>query len=295
MKTIASDTRILTDQECYDFLGEDDNDSDHPIIVPLRNSVEAWVQNVHCKRNFISTEYRKDRYDGTNGRLLQLRNWPITNVARISINTENVISIRNTNSNSICSVSVNDLGVKLNYNWTITNLLFSAYSTISLMLDAINARSADGWVASLMAPNRSGLRSDEIIETFGQNARENSMIYLAVPYQPESGFDVLPDSGQIDFYAGFPGGVRNIFVDFTAGYATTEAMSTTSGIIVMPEDLKLAIKILLKHAYQRREEESFSVDSYSVAGLSMTFVKDGVPTEAKRILEKYRRHIIGGL
>jgi hypothetical protein len=291
MKTIPSATKILTDQECYDFLGVDDNDSDHPIIAPLRTSVEAWVQNVYCKRNFISTEYRKDRYNGNNSRLLQLRNYPISNVARVAINTENVISIRNTRTGTICSVSANDLGVKLNVDWTVTTLLFADYATLSLMVDAINARSADGWVASLMASNRSSLRSDEIIETFGQNARENVMIYLDVPYQPEYGFDVLPDSGQIDFYAGFPGGVRNIFVDYTAGYATT----TIAGILDMPEDLKLGIKILLKHAYQRRDEESFSVDSYSVSGVSMSFSKDGVPTEAKKLLSKYRRNILGGL
>jgi hypothetical protein len=291
MKMIPSAVKILTDQECYDFLGADDNDSDHPIIAPLRNSVEAWVQNVYCKRNFISTEYRKDRYDGNSSRLLQLRNYPITNVARVSVNTENVISIRNTGSGTIRSVSVNDLGVKLNVDWTITTLLFATYATLTLLVDAINAHSSDGWVANLIASNRANTRSDDLVETFGQNTRDNVMIYLSIPYQPEYGFEVLPDAGQVDFYAGFPRGFRNIFIDYTAGYA----VAAIAGIPDMPEDLKLAIKVLLKHVYQRRDEESFSVDSYSVSGVSMSFVKDGVPTEAKKLLDKYKRHILGGL
>ena len=291
MKTITSATKILTDQECYDFLGTDDNDSDHPVIAPLRTSVEAWVQNVYCKRNLVSTEYRRDRYDGNNSRLLQLRNYPISNVARVAINTENVISIRNTRSGTICSVSVNELGIKLNVDWVVTTLLFSAYATLTLVVDAINARSADGWVASLSSPGRASMRSDEIIETFGQNARENSVIYLSIPYQPEYGFEVISDAGQIDFYAGFPGGIRNIFVDYTAGYA----VAATAGVPDMPEDLKLGIKILLKHVYQRRDEEAFGLDGYSVSGVSMSFNKEGIPVEARKLLSRYKRNLLGGL
>ncbi len=293
--TIASVEHILSDQECYDFLGTDDSNSNTPIITTLRDSVEIYLREIYWKRNLISTEYRKDRYDGNGTRRINLRNYPITNVARVSINTEQVIKITHTIATStVATVSVNYLGVVLNYNWTSTTLSFTTYPTITLMVNAINAQSANGWSASLMSSQRASYRSDELLDVMGQSVRGGTQVYLQIPYQPEYEFDVYPEYGQLDFFAGFPKGFRNIIVDYTAGYQVLApgVTQTNFNIPLLGEDIKLGIKILLKHIYQKRQEETFSLDSYSISGLSMSFQKEIIPRDAVVLLSKYRRHVI---
>ena len=57
------------------------------------------------------------------------------------------------------------------------------------------------------------------------------------------------------------------------------------------EDLALAILVLIKNIYQRRVEESFGLNSYSVAGMSVAFSQD-LPSQAADILEGYRRRLV---
>jgi len=279
-------TTLVSDDEIYAFLGEDDSDSAYPIIANLRDSIEEIVQNVYCKRTFYKKFWRLDRYDGEGPpqTILNLRNWPIINFLRLCISIQDCINVYNTSKPTIASVSVTDTYVYLYKDGIENKILFAPDSTSVLtigdMVTAINGI-GNGWQADSTDTYLNSYRSDDLIPIFGWNARDRNQVTLAIPYEPEWQFEVYPEKGQVYRSGGFPRGHNNIFCDYTSGYDST----------AVPEDLKLAIKILVKHYYQKKDEESYSVTDYSLEGIKMTFQTD-IPLDAKLILDKYTRHTL---
>ena len=104
-------------------------------------------------------------------------------------------------------------------------------------------------------------------------------MYLQIPQEAEWDVEVYADWGQIRRIGGFPRGSRNVLVDYTAGYAAAD----------MPEDLALAVKVLAKHFWVRRDEENWGASSYGAGELSVTFEKEPIPKEVKDVLDRYRR------
>ena len=280
--------------------------SDNPISDPtaivstIKNSVEAWLQNVYCRRNFESTAY-KEYYDGrgssnyndgfvnnsgigsyygldNTNKVIVLDNYPIISLNRLSVGTESVIKVTNTNTGAHASVSCSSTTVTLWKDGTTNTLSLATYTTMTTLVDAINLLS--GWSAGLMSSTYGSYPSTILSEKMGMSCINNYWVYLEMPDEGWSGFEVYPTEGKIYSSSGFPYGHKNVFVDYTAGYE------------VVPEDLKLAVMILVKYIYQRRNEESFGVSSYSIAGISQTF-SGTVPDQVKNIVDsKYRRYIL---
>lgn len=268
---------IVDMKTVFKFLGIDILTTADKNIELIRDATEAWVQNVYCRKNLVATSY-KEQYDGTGGNYLSLDNYPITAVNRLSIDTDDAISILNTNTGAVASVSVSSSAVSLYKDGTTTSLSFTTYSTLTTLVAAINATS--GWSASLMSSNFGSYPSTVLMTKFGLSSINNNTVYLPMPSEDsEDDFDVDVATGIIYSPFGFPAGRRNIFVDYSAGYST------------IPDDAQMGTLILIKNLYQRRSEESFGLSSYSVSGISQSF-KDGVPQEAERMLSKYRRIII---
>jgi hypothetical protein len=280
---------LVTDQEIYDYLGEDDSADPVAIISLLRDGVEAWVQT-YCDRVFTVTAYR-ERYNGDGTSVLILRQYPVTAITRLSLWPTDVIRVKNTNTYTNAAISTSSTAVILTRDGTSTSLLFATYPTFTLLVDAINLTA--GWVAALVSPSFASFKSTELIERMGLYCLESNWAYLQMPYQRgEMDFDVDSERGIIHLFRygfydsrddnfsgvlGFPRGTRNIFIDYSAGYAT------------VPEDLKLAIKIIVKYMYQRKDEEAFGARSQSTGGIS--FTNEGeIPWEAKQILDiKYKK------
>lgn len=287
-------TALVSDQEIFDYIGEDDSAQPVPIITSLRDAVEAWVQ-IYCDRNFNITSYR-ERYDGLSDNMLILRQYPVTGITRLSLWPADVIRVKNTMLYTNATVSTSSTAVILTRDGTSTSLTYATYPTFTQLVDAINALSASGWAATLVSPTFANFKSTELIERMGLYCLESTWVYLQMPYQRgELDFDVDSERGIIYLFryvfidnvddsrsgvTGFPRGTRNIFVDYSAGYST------------IPEDLKLAIKIIVKYIYQRRDEEAFGAKSQSAGGVS--FTNEGeIPWEAKQILDiKYKRRKI---
>jgi hypothetical protein len=280
---------LVTDQEIFDYLGEDDSASATPIIGNLRDAVEAWVL-IYCDRNFAVTAYR-ERYSGDGTPTLILRQYPVTAITRLSLWPTDVIRVRNTNTYTNATISTSSTAVVLTRDGVSTSILFADYATFTLLVAAISAVS--GWEAALVSPSFANFRSVELIERMGLYCLESNWAYLQMPYQRgEMDFDVDSERGIIHLFRygfydsrddnfsgilGFPRGTRNIFIDYSAGYVT------------IPEDLKLAIKIIVKYIYQRKDEEGFGARSQSAGGIS--FTNEGeIPWEAKQILDiKYKK------
>ncbi len=259
------------------FLGLEESAAEDFTLKNMRDSVEAWVQNVYCRRTLESTAY-KEKYDGTGNNYLTLDNYPIISFNRLSIGTDDAISIKNTNTGAHAAVTVNSTSVVLVKDGTTNTLSLTTYSTMTTLVAAINLLS--GWTAALLDSDYATYPSSILLEKYGLQCINNNYVYLEMPDEGEDDFEVNPTTGIIYSPFGFPVGVRNIYVDYTAGLST------------IPEDLKLAIKIIVKYLYQRRSEESFGAASFSTGGISVSFAEE-IPVQALQILNgKYRRYLL---
>jgi hypothetical protein len=251
------------------------------VALQIRNSVEEWVQGVYCRRYFESATY-KERYDGTGMNQLWLKNKPVTSLTRFSIGTVDALRICNTNGATTASVSANSTGLILEKdgieNSTIT---YALNSTLSAIATAINVL-GNGWQAQTVSSVYDAYMSSILLERFGLNCIDSNWVYLNIPEAPEDDFDFDSENGIVYMYFQIPKGFKNIFVQYTAGFSSSN----------MPSDLKLAIQILVKHFMQRKTEESFGLKNYTLSEISQTFEETSVPQHAQQFLSRYRRMIV---
>jgi hypothetical protein len=263
-------------KDVLNFLGLSAETTADKNIDLIRLGVEEWIQTVYCRKRLTLTSH-KERYDGTGTKDLYLDHYPVVSLNRLAVDTNDAISIKNTNVTANSSVSVSATAVTLYSDGTTSTLALATYTTLSALVAAINA--VAGWSASLNLDTYGTYPSTDLVEKFGLYCGNNTTTHLEIPDEGEYDFEVYPNEGRIFFWFGFPRGHRNIFVDYTAGYAT------------IPDDLKLATCILIKNIYQRRLEESFGTNSYSISGISMSFEQD-LPMQARQILDGYRRILV---
>lgn len=88
---------------------------------------------------------------------------------------------------------------------------------------------------------------------------------------------IVYEYGRLYKSSGFTSGHKNIKVIYTAGFSADD----------MPKDLKLACKILIQVIYDKRDEEGFGLEKYSIERLEKVF--EEMPVEARRILDSYRK------
>ena len=258
------------------FLGLDSQTTEDKNLELIRDAVEDWIQNIYCDRTLTETAY-KERYDGTGTGILFLDNHPITSLDRLSIGFDEAIRIKNTNVGAHASVSVTSTGVILNKDGTKNTLLFTTYSTMNTLIAAINLLS--GWTATLSLSSYGTYPSTLLVERMGLQCINNADVGLDMPELGEYDFEVDADRGIIYSSYGFPEGIKNVYVEYSAGYAT------------IPKALELATLILIKHFYQKRSEESFGITSYSTGGMSVSFEND-LPLQARQILDGYIRLLL---
>jgi hypothetical protein len=258
----------------------DIDDSDEDILGMIHQSVESFVKT-YCRRDFDSTSYSKERYNGNGQNYLFLDNFPVTALDRIAVGILDVIKIKNTNSTSTASVSVKSTGLRLVKDGTADEtVLFATYTTLSDVVTAINAIS--GWSAELLNSSYGAYKSTELVVVYGLNAIDNNWIYLSIPDEAEDEVKLNPETGEVLIRNVFTKGFQNVFVDYTAGYTFSN----------MPEDLKLAVKMLVHYLWERKEEDSFGAKSFDVDRISTEFEKLDIPKEVRMILSKYKRRLV---
>lgn len=248
------------------------------IVSSIHTGVEAWIKR-ECRRAIESASFT-EIYDGTGTDILFLKQYPITAITRVAVGRRNVISIYNSATYSTATVSVTSTGVVLTKDGVSdSTCTFASYTTMTTLTAAINAIS--GWTASVLG-DYGNFASSELKPVYGLNCIENTMAYLHISDLALSDFEVYAEEGYIYNLALWTKGHQNISVDYTAGYSSSN----------MPEELKMAVKILVKLIYQQRQEESFGLTSFSLAGISETLDTIGIPVQAKRIIDSYRAVLV---
>lgn len=262
----SSDTESITsDTACGDPTA---------IIDDIRGYVEKFTIN-YCGKDFESTSYN-ETYDGNGENYFYVDNPPIISLSRLCVSSNYAIKINNSNSDTYATVSVTSTGVVLNKDGSETTLLFADYSTMTLMIAAIDNET--GWQAESMNSNYDAYMSSELLEQFGSNCLDEDWAYLSIREEPESDFKVDKNTGKIYLSSGFTEGNQNIYVSYTGGYTTT------------PADLKMGMLIFIKLIYDKRAEESFGVKGYSVDKVRKEFQE--LPSETRDIFDSYRRLMI---
>lgn len=264
---------LVSTTEIQNFLGIPAGDVN---ITLIQSSVEDWIQTVFCRKTFEVTSY-KERYNGTGTPYLYVDNYPIVSLSRLAVLTDNAINITNTVASAYATVSIDSTTLTLCKDGVNTLITLASYPTLAQLVAAINA--VTGWSAALEMTTYSSYPTSVLQPRMGLSCGNNRTVYLEMPDDGEYDFEIRAKEGEIYLAAGFPEGENNVYVEYTAGYAT------------IPDDIKLATLILIKNIYQRRIEESFGNTSYSVSGISLSFETD-IPQQAKQILEGYRRFIV---
>lgn len=240
----------------------------------LCDAADAWVK-AYCRRDFESATYT-EYYNGHGLPDLCLDQYPVTDLTRLSVSRRSALRVCNTNTLTTASATVTSTGVVLTYNGTASTFLFADYATLTLLQAAINATS--GWSAELQNSAEAAMLSTELCKAYGKSCINSQYVDLEVPDVAEYDFTLDTDSGILTRPVGFPAGLANIRVDYTAGYAADD----------MPEDIKTAVKILVKDWWEKRSESAFNLANYSVGGMAKQIISV-IPPEARMILDAYRR------
>ncbi len=250
------------------------------ILETIRDSVEDWVEN-YCHRTFESASYAK-YYDGNDEQYIQLDDYPITALIRVATGRRSAIRVKNTADYTMASISVTTGGLILTKDGVSnsTGVTFTGSTSMSAVVTAIDA--LDSWSAVIESSDYTNFKSSELVEMFGKSAIDDNWVYLDMPDQAIDDFEVAPARGEMYRGMGWPDGDRNIFVEYTAGYSST----------TMPEDLQLAIEIIVKSIYDRRTEGLFGTSEYWVGDVKVKCEAGDIPKEAVALLSKYRRVLI---
>ena len=248
------------------------------VLESIQSGVEDWIAD-KCHRIFESDDYA-EYYDGNGDTSLMLNHYPITALIRVCIGRRYAIRIKNTSTYTSATVSVTSTGLVFTKDdVSDSTITFAANTTISAVVTAINLLGS-GWVAVIESSDYTNFKSSELVRMFGRNVIHDNEIYLEMPEEAIDDFEVIPNRGELFRAMGWPEGINNIFVKYTAGYST------------MPERLKLGTKIAVKHIYQKRKEEIFGITNYGIGDVRVTIEKDDIPKEALDIINRFRRRLV---
>lgn len=252
------------------------------IVDSINDGVDKWVKE-YCGRDFEQTTYTKKLYDGEDSPYLFLKQYPIISIERLALGKINGIKVHNSSSDATRAVvTVNTSGLVLTITGGVNagsdTLLFTDYATLTLLVAAIVALGKN-WTASVVNSSYAGHASSELLPRYGAYCGITggaTWAYLEMPDEPLTDIKVYPDEGVVYYSGGFSEGKDNIVVDYVAGFS------------IIPEDLKLATKILCKFIYQKRDEESFGLEQGSLGYVKRVFEKE-LPSQVEEILSRYKK------
>jgi hypothetical protein len=252
---------------------------DNYFIEELINRASDFI-NRFCDRTLASTTYKHERYSGE-GSMLFLNNYPVSKIVQICDGTADIIQIKYTSSTAYNAYAeVTSTGVILTVDGTSqAELTFATYATMKLLSDAIDAKA--GWDAKVMGSDYEGWPSSQLFERRNIFAL-NVYSYLQTPDEPLDGYEENLESGIIYLSPKFNEGFKNIFVSYTAGYAT------------IPYALEDACKRLVKLKYDMRAKDSAVQTERigSVYAYTLRDLKEALPPELMDELNLFKRRVI---
>jgi len=184
------------------------------------------LMETYCDRKLKSRAFTQERYDGTGLNTIVLLQWPIISVGAISVGQVQAITVKNTATDTTAFVSVSSTGVTLTKDGTETELLFADYLTMTLLADAITAT---GTFTGTVVSDYASFKSDQLVAVNNLYCLDvDANLNIPNPSGYLSDYSVNASIGELCFPGNTGQGYQNIFITYTAGYAT------------IPDDLVLA-------------------------------------------------------
>lgn len=276
------------------------DDSQDKLLNLYLNAVDVLF-NTFCDCEFTSTTYTHEMINGDGGKRIWLKHKPVTAITQISAERIPAIRIKNTTSGASratidVDVSAQTLVHTLVVGTTTTtasiDLTDAATDTLLELITAINAL-GNGWSSEIDDTDLNGLPSIELLEVQGLNCApprrggDATFKDLDISGNPLDGeFRIeIASTGMIYKTGGWPRGINNIIVSYTAGF-TTGASGT------VPADLKMAVLAGAQALFVRGEEDGFGASSFNQGELQVKY-GDWLPDFTLQMLEAYSQNTFG--
>lgn len=282
MASASTDLVSLTDVKSYlGISGEDDDTLLNALIDRVSQAIETCTGRV-----FGYETITKELHNGNGLTRLRLLRYPVDYVVRLSIGRVNAMDIVNAVAESGAShayVSVGPTSLVLllvggdNAGTDIFTL--SSYVTVSALVDAVNAI-GHGWSAALDDVDAAAYPAGDLIPTTARYHCLDATVGLDCPREPEIDYRMDDaDAGIIYCSGGFTEGVRNVVVDYIAGYDAP------------PDDIVHAACLWVASLYNRAKEGADGLASESIPQLTQRYLHE-CPPEARDTIAAYRELLI---
>lgn len=263
---------LITLNEISQYYGIDAEDQDTKDVFEALADRVSDLAETYCNRIFTAADYTEYHNGGRSS--IFIKNPPINSLSRVAIGRQDVIYVYNSAEYTTAFVSVTSNGITLTKDGTSDSAcLFASYTTMTTMVDAINAV-GNSWVAVLVSTDFSNYQSTELIPRHPANALDNTYVYLQIPEEAMSEYEVNDDAGII-----YPGGKiqlgRNIVrVDYGGGFET------------IPGDIK---QVLIQEVIRwDKEAKSPHIASSTSKDTTTTYISKELMPQTLLVLDKYR-------
>lgn len=281
------------------------NSANPSYLASLISAASAAVKRL-CKRDFLTTSYTEYASGGNFPYdILQLRQFPVTEITRIATNPVAALLVSNTStSNQRATVETTSTGLKLvcvaSGVSSTSTLTYASYVTLTAMATAINAL-GNGWAASVVGPYTLHASAD-LTQLVGAATAINGGAYLTMYAEDRLsslGFSTFEQFGG-DFEAGefwrldeeagilfgkWPKGTRNIRIDYSAGLSSTADN--------LPQDLQEAVVQHVQDLYQGSQlNQSISSATLGQASYTLKTLQEAASMSGKvmQLLQPYIDH-----
>ena len=271
--TVMPSTSCLTESESLTLMYVPDE-----LITELINRATFIIEQV-CGRKMMSRSYA-EWYSGDGGNEIILKNYPVTAVARVAIGEVSAMSIRNTSTDAMyATASVSTTGITLvivgGANAGTDTVTFAAAATVATMVTAIVAL-GKGWESSAASSLYNGYPSSELFVRGAQSCL-SSWSYHYMPSDPVNGYKIDLVEGVVGLPSTLSVGWPNVYIQYTAGYAT------------IPDDIENACLETVAYLYGLAGEDPSlaEVESDNWKFKRQAYA-DGLPKSIQQTLYRYK-------
>lgn len=273
---------ILPKQELLSLTGLSDSFN----LEFTHEGVEREIKN-YCGWELESATYTNQVIDGSGGQWI----WPgpknITSLVRASRGRDTAIRIKHStlSSNAYARVNYTDntpislqLVVDDGTDVSDTTDTFANFATMTLLVDQINASSAN-WTAELDDTDLAAFASTNLLEVDNRfagtlNGDDPGWTDLWIPGEPVADVRLERTEGGLSLSSGWPDGVQNITLTYTAGWTTAD----------MPFDLKQAVAVFTNFFYNRNiVQGATGIKSFSLGHLRIEYELGGSSTSSSSV------------